>query len=144
MQIWQTIAIAVGLILVVGAGWWIYQRNRSEARIRKQEILPLSLQDRTRFLEKWRLCQARFVNDPAAAVHDADQLINDIMRVRGVTDVTSAYPAVSPFYREATDLLTRHRQTHASTHQLRRAFINFRSVFDQMLTNPGEELKRAA
>src|SRR4051812_20904985 len=114
MQVWQIVAICVGIAILAVVGWWIYERNRtrylrerfgseydrrvtqvgnrrraeselarSEARVRKLQVRPLSASDRTQFLDKWRLCQARFVDDPAGAVEEADHIVSDIMRVRG-------------------------------------------------------------
>src|SRR5438067_1438504 len=113
MQLWQIIAIGVAIIVAAGVGLWIYQRNRtrhlrerfgpeydrrvaqlgslraeselahSEAKVEKLKVRPLSASDRARFLEEWRLCQARFVDDPPGAVDEADRIVSDIMRTRG-------------------------------------------------------------
>jgi hypothetical protein len=125
----------------------------SEARVRKIKIRPLNPTDRSRFLAEWRMCQARFVDDPAGAVMDADRLVTDIMRTRGyavddpydrVADVCAAYPDRAPDYRDANEIIIQHRQADASTEDLRRAFVNFRALFDEMLGGHDEELKRAS
>jgi len=184
MQVWQIVAICVGIAILAVVGWWIYERNRtrylrerfgseydrrvtqvgnrrraeselarSEARVRKLQVRPLSASDRTQFLDKWRLCQARFVDDPAGAVEEADHIVSDIMRVRGyavddpydrVTDVCAAYPHHASAYREASDIVIQHRRGESSTEGLRRAFVNFRSLFDEILGGQDEERKRAA
>src|ERR1041384_6467468 len=113
MQVWQIIAICVAVVIVAAAvGWYIYQRNRSrhlrdrfgpeydrrvielgdrrraESELARTEhrvrnVRPLQSSDRLRFLDQWRLVQARFVDDPAGAVEEAEQIVVQIMRARG-------------------------------------------------------------
>jgi len=126
--------------------------GRSEERVRNLKAPPLSDADRARFIEEWRLCQKRFVDDPAAAVEGADRIVTEIMRVRGasvddpydrVSDICAAYPEHADGYREATDIIIRHHRGLASTDELRLAFVNFRSLFDEMVGEE-EQLKRAS
>jgi hypothetical protein len=125
---------------------------RSEERVRNLKARPLSDADRARFIEEWRQCQKRFVDDPAAAVEGADRTVTEIMRVRGasvddpydrVSDICAAYPEHAADYREASDIIIRHHRGLASTDELRQAFVNFRSLFDEMVSEE-EQLKRAS
>jgi len=124
-----------------------------EARVQKLKLRPLSSTDRATFVEEWRICQARFVDDPAGAVNDADQLVGDIMHARGYTiderndrwaDLCAAYPKRASDVRDANDILLKHRRGAASTEDLRRAFVHFRSLFDEMLGGHDEELRRVS
>lgn len=126
---------------------------QSEARVARAKIRPLSAADRGRFVDEWRLCQARFVDDPAGAVDQADGIVSQVMRARGyevgdpqqtLTDICAAYPRHATHYREAHEAVSRHRRRQASTEDLRKAFVNFRSLFDEMLGGQDEELKRAS
>jgi hypothetical protein len=126
---------------------------RAEARVSNLKIRALSASDRTRFLDEWRLCQARFVDDPAGAVNEADRILTDIMQARGyavddpfsrTTDVAAAYPDHASAYREANDIVVRHRRGHSSTEDLRKAFINFRALFDEILGGADEKLRRVS
>jgi hypothetical protein len=103
-------------------------------------------------MEEWRLCQARFVDDPPGAVDDADHILSNVMRTRGyavddpndrVTDVVSAYPEQADDYRRANEIIIRRHRGEASTEELRKAFMHFRSLFDEILGDYDEH-KRAA
>jgi hypothetical protein len=126
---------------------------RREERVRKLDIRPLSVSDRQRFRDQWVGCQAEFVDDPAGAVNEADALLTDVLRARGyaadnpydrIGDITAAYPRHATRYRFAEDLVTRHRRGQGSTEDLRRAFVHYRALFDEILGGQDEELKRAS
>jgi len=126
---------------------------RSEARVRNAKVRSLSVSDRSRFAAEWRLCQARFVDDPSGALDEADRILTDIMRTRGyavddpynrTTDVCAAYPRHASAYREANEIVVQHRRGDASTEDLRRAFVDYRSLFDEILGGKDEELKRVS
>jgi len=126
---------------------------KSELRAEKVKVRPLSPTDRIRFMEEWRLVQVHFVDDPSGAVTEADQIVTNIMHARGyatndpfdrVADVCAAYPNQANAFREANDIVVRHHRDNASTEDLRRAFVNFRDLFNEMLGGRDEELKRAS
>src|SRR5262245_47757230 len=126
---------------------------RRENRIRNLEIRPLSATDKQRFREEWVQCQAQFVDDPASAVDSADALLTDVLRARGyaadnphdrICDISAAYPRHATRYRFAEDLVTRHRRGQGSTEDLRKAFVHYRALFDEILGGQDEELKRAS
>src|SRR5947208_199590 len=57
--------------------------QRREDRVEGFQLRPLSPDDRQRFGESWQAVQAKFVDDPAGATHEADTLVTEAMRVRG-------------------------------------------------------------
>jgi hypothetical protein len=63
-------------------------------------VRPLAPGDCARFVDSWRKIQARFVDGPAGAVAEADQLLGDVMSTRG-------YP-VSDFEQRAADISVDH------------------------------------
>ena len=69
-------------------------------RVEGLYVRPLAEGDRARFVETWRGVQARFVDGPAGAVTEADQLLSDVMSTRG-------YP-VSDFEQRAADISVDH------------------------------------
>jgi hypothetical protein len=124
-----------------------------EERIRNLDIRPLSVSDKQRLREQWVLCQTQFVDDPAGAVYAADGLLTDVLRARGYaadnpydrfSDISTAYPRHATRYRFAEELVTRHRRGQGSTEDLRRAFVHYRALFDEILEGQDEEFKRAA
>jgi len=126
---------------------------RREERIHNLDIRPLSGSDKQRFRDQWVLCQTQFVDDPADAVNAADALLTDVLRARGyaadnpydrISDITVAYPRHSTRYRSAEELVTRHRRGQGSTEDLRRAFVHYRPLFDEIFGGQDEVLKRAA
>jgi hypothetical protein len=113
-----------------------------EKRFEKAHVRALSSADRDRFAESWRSAQARFVDSPAAAVAEADDLIEQVMRVRGyplgdpaqrLADVALAHPHLLDHYREACERAGRQRDGKASTEDLRQAMVHYRALFEELL-----------
>jgi hypothetical protein len=120
-----------------------------ERRKRREEldIRPLSPGARERYVEEWREVQARFVDDPAGAIGDADTLIQQVMRDRGypvedfdqrAADVSVDHPEVVNNYRAAHGISVAHERGKASTEDLRQALIHYRSLFDELLETRDE------
>jgi len=125
----------------------------SEARVQKLRSQSFNPSDRMIFLDAWRLCQSQFVDDPAGAVDGADQIVTEMLRKRGYAvdsphdreaDICAAYPTHAASYREASEITLQHRRGYASTQELRTAFVNFRSLFDEILGETEEEQKQAS
>jgi hypothetical protein len=103
------------------------------------EIRDLSAADRDSFSDRWSLVQTVFVDDPAAAVRDADHLVAEVMRNRGypvddfetkVEMVAADHPEVVEHYHAAHAIAA--QQDH-STEDQRQAFVHYRSLFAQLL-----------
>ena len=89
--------------------------------------------------------QARFVDDPSTAVHDADALVGRVMETRGypvgdfeqrAADVSVDYPTVVEHYRAAHAIALRHAQSQVSTEELRQALVAYRALFAELLEEP--------
>jgi hypothetical protein len=120
-------------------------------RVEAFHIRPLAAADRARFIESWGRVQARFVDGPGGAVTDADQLLGDVMSTRGypvsdfeqrAADISVDHPLVIENYRAAHQTALRQLQGQASTEDLRKAMIHFRTLFDELVNEP--EAVRAA
>jgi hypothetical protein len=106
------------------------------------EVRPLSPESRLRYAERWRMVQSRFVDEPGAAVDEADLLVVEVMRDRGYpvddfvtqSDMVSVdHPDVVNNFRNAHRIQVENRQRRASTDDLRQAVVHYRSLFDNLL-----------
>jgi hypothetical protein len=113
-----------------------------EKRVQKFQISELSTEEREHFLNQWRTVQSRFVDDPQAAVSDADILVDRLMQARGypmsdfeqqAADISVSHPRVVDNYRAAHLIAVQHRKGQASTEDLRHALIYYRSLFEELL-----------
>jgi hypothetical protein len=113
-----------------------------ERRVSRYRIRALTDDERQHFGEAWRGTQALFVDDPAAAVTDADRLVTDLMTVRGyptaefdqrMEDLSVDHPRVIQHYRDAHAIAERHARQAASTEDLRQALVHYRALFDDLL-----------
>ncbi|OUM04527.1 hypothetical protein A8M77_00475 [Variovorax sp. JS1663] len=113
-----------------------------EARVGKLRIVPLSPEDAARFSGAWNKLQAQFVDNPAGAVAQADQLVREVMRKRGypmedfehrVADISVDHPTVVNNYRAAQDVRARNLRGEVETEELRKAVVHYRALFDELL-----------
>jgi len=120
------------------------------ARVEALHIRPLAPGDRARFIESWARVQARFVDGPGSAVTDADQLLGDVMSMRGypvsdfeqrAADISVDHPLVLENYRAAHQAALRQTRGQASTEELRQAMIHYRTLFEELVDAP--EVARA-
>jgi hypothetical protein len=110
----------------------------------RYHIRPLTPDEGNRFTTAWRLLQARFVDDPAGAVNEADALVTDLMASRGypmtdferrAEDLSVDHAEVVSHYREAHRIATDQKDARrpASTEDLRQAVMHYRALFDDLL-----------
>ena len=85
-------------------------------RLNKLDIRPLSPSSRDAYTRNWEQTQARFVDDPAGTLGQADALIVAVMQERGypmddfeqrAADISVDHPDVVQHYRSAHDISTR-------------------------------------
>ena len=116
--------------------------DRRSRRVERLAIRPLPPADRDRYADMWRGEQARFVDDPKSAVHEADRLVEEVMRRRGypvgefeqrAADISVDHPLVVENYRAAHDIATRLERGNAATEDLRQAMIHYRTLFEDLL-----------
>jgi hypothetical protein len=111
-------------------------------RVKGLHIQPLAPADRARFEDSWRKIQTRFVDGPASAVTEADQLLGDVMSTRGypvsdfeqrAADVSVDHPLVLANYRTAHGIALRQAKGQANTEDLRQAMIHYRTLFEELV-----------
>ena len=118
-----------------------------EERRKQFDIRPLDPATRQRYALRWKETQARFVDDPIAAIGVADELIQEVMAERGYPvedfdrrseDLSVDHPDVVQDYREAHAVSLTNRDGRATTEDLRRAMVHYRNLF-QRLVGPTPE-----
>jgi len=116
-----------------------------EMRAKRREqfsLRPLSESSRVDFTGRWKAVQAQFVDEPKGAVAQADALVNELMAARGypmadfeqrAADISVDHPAVVENYRTAHAIALRHSSGQASTEDLRKAMVHYRTLFEELL-----------
>ena len=116
-----------------------------EIRAKRREkfaLHPLTESTRADFAERWRIAQSHFVDDPKASVSEADRVVNELMQTRGypmadfeqrAADISVDHPVVVENYRNAHDIALRDSRGQASTEDLRKAMVHYRSLFEELL-----------
>lgn len=124
-----------------------------EKRVASYHIRDLTNEERSRFADAWKRVQAQFVDDPSAAVTEADRLVTELMTTRGypmadfdrrAEDLTVDHGNVIHHYREARDIAARHARKAASTEDLRQALVHYRELFADLLHVPDHTVRRTA
>ncbi|GAB3151936.1 hypothetical protein GCM10027258_52080 [Amycolatopsis stemonae] len=117
-----------------------------ERRHKELDIRPLSASARERYAREWTQVQEKFVDHPAAAVAEADQVLVALMAERGyptegyeqqVADLSVRHAKTLEHYRAAH--ATRQKRDGASTEDLRDAMVRYRAVFEDLLTDGADE-----
>jgi len=113
-----------------------------EKRVERLNVTQLTPADAARFAQAWNALQARFVDDPKAAVAQADRLVHELMTKRGypmgdferrAADISVDYPEVVANYRAARAVALRDERGQASTEELRKAVVHYRALFQELL-----------
>lgn len=121
-----------------------------EKRIDRLTIRPLRPEERTRYAERWKAEQVRFVDEPREAVRNADHLVEEVMKDRGypvsdfsqrAADVSVDHPHLVENYRSAHDVAERNGRGEALTEDLRHAMLCYRSLFEDLLEEPRPRLR---
>ena len=119
-----------------------------EKRVEKFSVRALSREDKLRYADEWANVQKQFVDDPAMAVNEADNLVTVVMSARGYpmsnfeqrsADISVHYPRVVQNYRAARVISLRNATGQATTEELRQALVYYRSLFDELLETPKSE-----
>ena len=189
--VWIVIAAVVVAVVAIVAIVVMRQRRRTELResfgseydravaregdVRKGEsdlmarrerraeldIRPLSPQSRTTYARSWEQTQARFVDNPATALAQADALIIAVMEERGypmddferrAEDISVDHPDVVQHYRAAHDISVRVDEdpnastsstvSDVSTEDLRQGLVHYRALFQELLERDEDEPSR--
>jgi hypothetical protein len=123
-------------------------RKRAEQDLlgRKQEvekypIRALTGDEQQRFRADWQKVEQHFIERPTTAVVEADELVAEIMRVRGypmgdfekhAAHLSVTHPSVVEHYRAGHRAISG-APGSASTEDLRQSMLHYRSLFDELI-----------
>jgi hypothetical protein len=132
-------------------------RRKAERELRDREdryaeldVRPLTEESRTRYTEQWDHAERTFVDDPELAARDADRIVRNVLDERGYPNddldtqtaaVSVDHPRAVQRYRHGHDLVLgngrsrkeRRREPDERTESLRKAMVDFRAVFVEMV-----------
>ena len=120
--------------------------SEREKRVSHLQLRTLPATEQSTYVQQWTFVQKQFVDDPRGAVNEADRLVTDVMNARGypmsefaqrADDISVNYPNTVQNYRAAHDIVLHQGKGQASTEDLRKAMVHFRSLFDELLGVPG-------
>jgi hypothetical protein len=117
--------------------------------VKSLPIRSLSKDESERFTRDWRQAQARFVDEPFAALQQANQLIRNVLETRGyevadfeqrLADLSVNHPQRVQDYRELHDLARAPERSGMDTEHLRQVMLQGKALFDELaarLQKPG-------
>lgn len=178
---WIAIAAAAAVIVIALVAWAVARNRRSkrlrdqfgheydrvvtndgrkngettlierEKKVKSLQLRPLTTSEAKRFAGLWNDIQARFVDQPGAALSDADRIVGDVMVARGypmeefeerAADISVDHPNLVDHYRTAHGIAERHAVGEATTEEMRQAMIHYRALFSELLET--EDVESAA
>ncbi len=113
-----------------------------ERHVRKLDIRPLTATAQAEYTARWASIQERFVDQPASAVNEAQQLVTAVLRDRGypmhgydqsLADLSVGHARILEHYRAAHSISESATVGAASTEDLRQAMIHYRTMFGDLL-----------
>ena len=124
--------------------------NARQERRRTFDIRELEPAVQSQYAKQWRAVQARFVDEPARALRDADGMVTEIMGKRGypmenfeqmAADVSVDHAREVEDYRAAHAISEASTRDEASTEDMRLGIQHYRSLFESLL---GQETSNPA
>ncbi|HEX9838821.1 MAG TPA: hypothetical protein VGA72_05715 [Anaerolineales bacterium] len=110
--------------------------------VKALEIRPLSAEETDRFTREWQAAQAEFVDEPLAALQKANQLIKEVMGIKGypvddfeqrAADISVDYPNLVIDYRELRAIATKQDDEDVTTEEMRQAMVHARALFENLV-----------
>jgi hypothetical protein len=121
-----------------------------EKRVSNFKIRTLSGDECIQFARDWRVTQERFVDNPRAALAEADGVVHRVMKARGypiggefdqrAADLSVDHPRVVEHYRAGHDVAVRGAENAATTEDLRLAMKHYRALFEDLLGSNVDEV----
>ncbi|WP_186315620.1 hypothetical protein [Catellatospora sichuanensis] len=114
-------------------------RERRHAELELRELTP---EDHAQFVVRWHALQSHFIDAPADAVGEADELVRDLITARGypgdddeeqLAQLSVDHAATLASYREAKEIADRNSRGEAGTEDLRIGVVRYRELVAQLL-----------
>jgi hypothetical protein len=116
-----------------------------QQRHKQFEIRTLEPTVREAYRARWLTTQRRFVDEPVAAVAEAELLVARVMHDRGypvaedfeqrAADISVDHPVVVQNYRAAQAISEKAKSGQANTEELRQSLVHFRALFADLLAD---------
>src|SRR5215203_6221955 len=112
-----------------------------QKRVEGLKLRDLTPDDQKRYADEWRGIEARFIDNPAGTLDDADRTARKVMVDIGypmtdaeqqAADLSVHHASVVEHYRTAHIVM---QNNDASTEDIRQAMVHYRSVMDELLPN---------
>lgn len=111
-------------------------------RVAQLELKPLDPDDAQRITQQWMRAQTHFVDAPSQAIREADGLVAEVMELRGyptgdferrAADISVDHADLVTNYRSAHQTALRNSRGNATTEEMRRAMVQYRDLFSELL-----------
>ena len=121
--------------------------DERQRHVDSMTLHALSEIDNERYSSEWAAIQSKFVDEPGQAMMDADRLAMEVLQARGypvsdfdqrAADISINYPAIVTSYRAAHEISVKNEQKLADTEEIRQAFLQYRSLFEELLKADGK------
>ena len=125
-----------------------------EQRHESLDIRPLSEAARERYTDDWQRAEQHFVDDPELAAREADRIVRNVLDDRGYPNddfdaqaaaISVDHPSAVQRYRHGHEMVHGKRPAaEERTENLRKAMVDFRAVFEQLVERGPEPEPSAA
>lgn len=122
----NTTTLLIVIVLVVAA---LVVIGLVAALMKRSKLHDLPDESKARYAQTWRQIEARFIEDPASAVRDADGLAVAMLKERGASMEEGKMPKDLRKAREAA----RPGQGQPGTESMRRAMLEYQHIVDDGL-----------
>jgi FtsZ-interacting cell division protein ZipA len=124
------------------------ETDLSARRERREQldIRPLTTAAQKRYSSQWQQVQSRFVDQPAASLGQADELVMEVMRERGypmddfeqrASDISVDHPEMVEHYRAGQAVSRSAASSDATTEDMRQGLVHYRALFEELLEIDG-------
>lgn len=116
------------------------ERHRASYQVR-----PLTPESRLRYRDSWMRIQSSFMDQPDAALRDADALLGEVLAERGYptddrdrllgdlsVDLAPEHADTLERFRAAHEIYQRNSRREATTEDLRRAMQQYRALLEEL------------